>query len=141
MIDQNMGNPMASPIKAPKIHYVLWTVQIILALLFLFSGGSKFFMPIELLQQGSPIKFSALFYHFIGTCEVLGAIGLTLPSLLKIKTFLTPLAAVGLVIIMIVATTVTLMSPTMAKTAILPFIVGLLCIFVAYGRFRLYPIK
>ena len=71
-------------------------------------------------------------------CEVLGALGLILPGLLKRRTGLTPLAAAGLVIIMIGATVVTLASMP-PSWAVLPVVTGLLAAFVAYGRWRLAP--
>jgi hypothetical protein len=70
--------------------------------------------------------------------EVLGALGLILPGLLRIRPILTPLAAAGLVIIMIGATALTLAADGIA-TAITPLVVGLLAAFVAYGRWRLAP--
>ncbi len=80
-----------------------------------------------------------LFMRFIGVAEVLGAIGLILPGLLRIRPGLTPLAAAGLVIIMIGATVVTLMggSVAMALIPLIPLVVGLLAAFVVYGRWRL----
>ena len=59
-----------------------------------------------------------LFLRFIGLCEVLGALGLILPRLLGIRPGLTPLAATGLVIIMVGATVVTLMAGDVAMTLI-----------------------
>nr|NIN06591.1 DoxX family protein [Armatimonadota bacterium] len=79
-----------------------------------------------------------LFLRFIGVCEVLGALGLILPGLLRIRTGLTPLAAAGLVIIMIGAVAVTLMGGEIMMAAI-PLVVGLLSAFIAYGRWRLRP--
>ena len=74
-----------------------------------------------------------LFMKFIGVCEILGGLGLILPGLLRIKRSLTPLAAIGLLIIMIGAIVVSILGPGIG-TAI-PAIVGaLLCAFVAYGR-------
>ncbi len=70
--------------------------------------------------------------------EVLGAIGLILPGLLRIRPDLTPLAAVGLVIIMIGATALTLAVGDVVP-ALIPLGVGLLLVFVAYGRWRLAP--
>ena len=72
----------------------------------------------------------------IGVAEVLGAIGLILPGLLGIWPGLTPLAAAGLVIIMIGATVFTLLSGEVAS-ALIPLVVGLLSAFIAYGRWRL----
>ena len=117
----------------------LWTIQILLACLFLFAGGAKFVMPADQVTQGMPPWVSISFLHFIGACEVLGAIGLVLPGLLHIKPGLTPLAAAGLTIIVIGATVVTVMGGMFA-TALLPLVVTILAAFVAYGRWRLAPL-
>ena len=116
--------------------YALWVVQGLLALVFLFAGGVKLVMPIEEMTKQVPLP--GLFLRFIALCEVLGAIGLILPGLLRIRPGLTPLAAAGLTIIMIGATVVTLMTADTA-TALIPLAVGLLSAFVAYGRWRLAP--
>jgi hypothetical protein len=79
-----------------------------------------------------------LLVRFIGVAEVLGAIGLILPGLLRIRPGLTPLAAAGLVIIMIGATVVTLAGGAVGA-ALISLVVGLLAAFVAYGRWRLAP--
>ena len=121
--------------------YVLWIIQALLALLFLFAGGTKLVLSPEVLaSMGSPnqIQLPGLFVRFIGVVEVLGALGLILPGLLRIKPGLTPLAAVGLVIIMIGATALTLAADGIAP-AMVPLTVGLLAAFVAYGCWRLAP--
>lgn len=116
---------------------LLWTAQILLALLFLFAGTMKFIIPVE--KMAGPLGFSGTFLHFIGIVEVLGALGLILPGALRIQTFLTPLAASGLVIIMIGATTLT--AVTMGVVAALfPFVVGAFAGGVAYARWRVAPI-
>ena len=121
--------------------YVLWIIQILLALLFLFAGGTKLVLSPEVLaSMGSPnqVHLPGLLIRFIGVCEVLGALGLILPGLLRIKPGLTPLAAAGLVIIMIGAVIITIMGDGVAMS--LPaLVVGLLAAFVAYGRWRLAP--
>jgi uncharacterized membrane protein YphA (DoxX/SURF4 family) len=109
----------------------LWIVQGLLALLFLFAGSMKLMIPIELLTAQMPLP--GLFLRFIGTAEVAGALGLILPGLLRIRPMLTPLAACGLVIIMIGATVVTL-AVGGGVSALVPLVVGLLCTAVAYGR-------
>lgn len=81
------------------MNYALWIVQGLLAIVFLFSGGMKLVLPIEAMTRQMPLP--GLFLRFIGVAEVLGAIGLILPGLLRIRQGLTPLAAAGLVIIMI----------------------------------------
>lgn len=121
--------------------YVLWIIQILLALLFLFAGGTKLVLPLDVLKSmGSPnqIQLPGLLLRFIGVVEVLGALGLILPGLLRIKPWLTPLAAAGLVVIMIGATALTLASGEVG-TAVVPLVTGLLAAFVAYGRWRLAP--
>jgi hypothetical protein len=116
--------------------YALWIVQGLLALLFLFAGGMKLVQPIEALTAQTPLP--GLFVRFIGVAEVLGAIGLILPGLLGIRPGLTPLAAVGLVLIMIGAIVFTLAGGEVAMVLI-PLVVGFLLAFVAYGRWRLAP--
>lgn len=117
----------------------LWIIQGLLALVFLFSGGFKLVLPAADLVKQAPM-FSATFLRFIGVCEVLGAIGLILPMLLRIRPILTPLAAACLVVIMIGAIAVTLMTEA-AAVALFPLIVGALLSFVAYGRWRVAALK
>jgi uncharacterized membrane protein YphA (DoxX/SURF4 family) len=116
--------------------YVLWIVQGLLAVIFLFAGGTKLVLPLAALTEQMPLP--GLFVRFIGVAEVLGAIGLVLPGLLRIRPGLTPLAAAGLVIIMIGATVLTLAGGEVAL-ALIPLVVGLLLAFVAYGHWRLTP--
>jgi uncharacterized membrane protein YphA (DoxX/SURF4 family) len=119
---------------------ILWILQVLLALLFIFAGVTKFIMSVEEMNQQAPVVLPGLFLHFIGICEILGGLALVLPSLLRIQPRLTSLAAVGLAMITAGATVVTLMGP-MKAGAVFPFIVCLLCLFVAYGRWRLKPIS
>ena len=114
--------------------YALWIVQGLLAALFLFAGGSKLVLPLE--QLTGPVPLPGPFVRFIGVAEVLGAIGLILPGLLGIWPGLTPLAAAGLVIIMIGATVITLAGGDVVP-ALIPLVVGLFAAFVVYGRWRL----
>ena len=122
--------------------YVLWIAQGLLALLFLFTGGIKLVLPLEVLTEGTPLP--GWFVRFLGVAEVLGAIGLILPGLLRIRPGLTPLAAAGLVIIMIGATVLTLAGVVPGGGVVpvlIPLVVGLLSAFVAYGRWRLAPLR
>jgi len=116
----------------------LWIVQGLLALLFLWAGGIKLVLPLE--KLAGPVPLPGLFLRFIGVAEVLGAIGLILPGLVRIRPGLTPLAAAGLVIIVIGATVLTLASGDVAM-ALIPLVVGLLAALVAYGRWRLAPLR
>jgi uncharacterized membrane protein YphA (DoxX/SURF4 family) len=140
--DNSRGRQDGAPRRRPALHYVLWTVQVLLALLFLFAGGTKLVLPIEAMAQQAQATgqtpLPGLFLRFIGVVELLGGLGLLLPGLLRIRPGLTPLAAGGLVIVMIGATVLTLMSASPAS-ALIPLAVGLLAAFVAYGRWRLVP--
>jgi len=118
--------------------YALWIIQALLALLFLFAGSVKLVLPIAEMTKDMP-GMPGWFLRFIGVAEILGGLGLILPGLLRIRTGLTPLAAAGLVIIMIGATVVTLMTGGGPMAAI-PLVVGLLAAFVGYGRWRLAPL-
>jgi len=114
-----------------NMNRILCVVQILLALLFLFAGAMKFIIPIEQMTKQMPLP--AWFLYFIGAVEILGAIGLILPQLLRVRPGLTPLAAMLLVPIMIGATAITLQTAP-ASGAILPLVTGILCACVGYGR-------
>ena len=120
------------------MNIVLWIIQVLLALLFLFAGVMKLILPIE--EMTRQMAMPGLFLRFLGVCEILGGLGLILPGLFRIKTWLTPLAAAGLMIIVIGAVVITLMIGGGA-TALFPLVVVLLSAFVAYGRWRVAPLR
>jgi hypothetical protein len=120
-----------------KTSAALWTVQALLALTFLFAGGMKLVTPLEVLVQQSHMP--GLFIRFIGLAEVLGAAGLILPGLLRIQPRLTPLAAGGLLIIMIGATVLTVAAGALGP-ALIPAAIGALAGLVAYSRWRLLAV-
>jgi uncharacterized membrane protein YphA (DoxX/SURF4 family) len=113
---------------------LLWIIQGLLAALFLFAGAMKFVMPMDQMTKDMPLP--AAFLYFIGACEVLGGLGLVLPNLLRIRQGLTPLAAIGLLIIMVGATVITA-TKMGVMSAVTPFVVGLLLAFVALRRWRM----
>lgn len=127
--------------KRPKaLHIILWVVQGLLAFAFAMAGFAKVGTPIsQLAEDGMSFvnHFPAGVVKFIGTSEMLAAIGLILPAALRIKPVLTPLAALGIAVVMISATTyhITHGEPFM-HTAILL----LLALFVAWGRYKKAPI-
>lgn len=125
------------------MNIALWVIQILLALLYLFSAGTKLILSTEQLRaMGSPnqILIPGLLIKFIGVCEALGGLGLVLPGLFRIKTWLTPLAAACLTIIMIGAVAFTIAGDGVIM-AITPAVTGILVAFVAYGRWRLRPLS
>jgi uncharacterized membrane protein len=127
--DTQLGAPTSKP-SGRAANVTTWVLQVLLGSLFVFAGAMKFITPMEEMTKDMPLP--AAFLYFIGFAEVAGGLGLILPGALKIRRGLTPLAAVGLAIIMggAVVTTAT-MDVSMAA---LPLIIGLFCAFVAWRR-------
>lgn len=119
-----------------KAGALLWGIQVLLALLFLFAGGMKLALPLEAMTRQMPLP--GVLMRFVGAAEVLGALGVVLPGLLRIAPILTPLAAAGLALVMLGAVVITLATGG-AAMALFPLVVGILAAFVAYGRWRLAP--
>ena len=128
--------PVATDRSGRKLNVLLWVLQVLLAMLFTFSGVMKFVMPVE--EMTKQIALPGWFLHFIGVAEILGAIGLVLPGILRIRTGLTPIAAAALMIIMIGATAVNLKTGQRGA-ALTTVVVGLLLVFLAYNRWRIAP--
>jgi len=127
--------------KSKVLHISLWVVQVLLALAFGMAGFMKLSMPIsELAAKGMGFvnHMSEGLVRIIGISEMLGALGLILPSVLRIKPTLTSLAAVGIVIIMSLSIKEHLSQnePVIANIVLL-----LLAGFVAWGRFKIAPIQ
>lgn len=112
----------------------MWVGQGLLAALFLFAGGMKLVAPDEVLTSG-PVPLPALFMRFIGVCEVLGAAGLILPWALRIHRELTPLAAAGLGIIMIGATSVVAVGGQTVPV-LMHLLIAVLLITISRGRWQ-----
>lgn len=122
------------------MNIILWILQILFGIYFIFIGFVHFNPPPNLpsmmqwmyeLPQG--------LHYFSGTAEILGGLGLMLPGLFKIRTQLVPLAALGLAVVMLGAVVfhltrgeVTIIVINLLNAAILAFI--------AYGRWRIHPI-
>jgi uncharacterized membrane protein YphA (DoxX/SURF4 family) len=119
-----------------KLNVLLWVLQVLLAILFLFSGSMKFVMSVAEMTRQMPLP--SWFLHFIGAAEILGGIGLVLPGILRTRTGLTPLAASALVVIMIGATALNL-HIGQRGAALTTVVLGLLLVFVALKRRRMAP--
>ena len=120
-----------------RVSIGLWILQGLLAAFFaLGSGAPKLLLPAETLPM--PIPLPQAFVWFIGTCEVLGALGLILPGLLRIRPGLTVAAAVALVLLTICAATYQLLGGQ-PESALFALVIGVLAAGVAYGRWRLAP--
>ena len=134
-----IANTAAQPSR--KLHIALWVVQVLLAAMFLMSGFMKLSQPIEALAGQMPwvTSFPAAMVRFIGAVEVAGALGLILPSLTRIQPRLTPLAALGLVVVMVLASALHI---SRGESAVVPMnlVLAALAAFVAWGRFKRAPI-
>ncbi|MCK6641607.1 MAG: DoxX family protein [Bacteroidia bacterium] len=121
--------------RSKALHITLWIAQVLLAIGFGLAGFMKVTAPIEQLEQSGMSfvnDYGAGMVRFIGISEILGALGLILPAALRIKPILTPIAAVGLSIIMILAT-IYHVSNNEPIVGALVFLA--LTSFVAWGRF------
>ena len=120
------------------MNILLWLVQILLALAFFAHGWMLLFPPASLIDAMNS-TMSTGFRLFLGTAEVLAAIGITVPGITRIMPFFVPLAAVGLMIVMVSAT-VFHIARNEISSAITTFVLLALATFVAYGRWKIKPI-
>jgi hypothetical protein len=117
---------------------LLWVVQAVLAILFMFAGITK--LAADPVQLAADAHMSAGFLHFVSVCEMLGAVGLIIPAVTGIQPWLTPVAASGLIVIMIGAVVTTLMAPDQSPlVALFPLVVGVLLTVVVVGRRKVPP--
>ncbi|HAW80187.1 MAG: DoxX family protein [Balneola sp.] len=124
------------------LNIALWVAQVLLAAMFLMAGIMKATQPIEELSQSMTWvnDFSAGMVRFIGISELLGGIGLLLPALLRIKPIFTPLAALGLFIIMVLAFIYHISNAEYQALGI-NLILGAIAVFIAWGRYKKAPIQ
>jgi len=121
-----------------NVNTMLWVAQSLLAALFLFSGMMKSTQSEQKLVASGQTGVEGLprsLIRFIGISEILGAAGLVLPLLSDVMPILTPLAAIGLGLIMILAAIVHYRRDE-KRTALQNLSILLVCLFVAYGRRR-----
>jgi len=124
------------------MKYALWVAQVLLGLAFIALGSMKLTQPYEV-QMAMMVWVAAVpevLIRFIGAAEVLGGLGVLLPSVTRIMPRLTPLAAIGLMVVMVLALGFHVSRGEVQSLA--PNVVlGLLAAFVAYGRTKLAPIS
>lgn len=127
--------------RSKALHISLWIAQVLLAAMFLMSGFMKVSQPIDQLSKMLPwtAQVSEGLVRFIGASEILGAFGLMLPSLVRIQPKLTPIAAVGLALVMLFAAAFHI-SRGETPAIGMNFILIALAAFVAWGRFKKAPI-
>src|SRR6185503_15621679 len=119
------------------MNIMLWVLQVLLALAFLAHGLLFLFPPAEMLEL---MKFiPTAFRIFLGVAEVLAAVGLTMPGITRIQTWLIPCAAAGVMIVMISATIFHIARGEISS-AITTAVLLLVATFVAYMRWKVMPI-
>jgi hypothetical protein len=122
------GNPM---------NIALWIIAGLLAAVFLAGGAQKVLQPKEkLVASGFGVfeDFGAGTVKAIGVLEILAAVGLILPAALDIAPVLVPLAAVGVVSLMVAAAVVHVRRHE-TRTIVAPLALLALAVLVAWGRF------
>ncbi len=123
------------------LNVTLWVLQMLLAAFFLMAGYTHGIMPIAEAAQRAVwmADVPPLLTRFIGIAELAGALGLIIPAATRRAPWLTPLAAVGLAVIMILAVPFHI---SRGEAAVTPFniVVALVAAFVAWGRFKEAPI-
>jgi DoxX-like family len=120
------------------MNIVLWVLQVLLALAFLAHGLLFLSPPPEIAVQMNA-SLPRWFQLFLGSAEILAAVGLTLPGLTRIMPFLVTWAAVGIMIVMLSATAYHLMRGEISSAVITLLLLGM-ATFVAYMRHRVLPI-
>lgn len=119
------------------MNTILWIFQGILAAMFLMAGIMKLAQPKVKLSKQLPWvnDFSTVTVRFIGVSELLGSIGLIVPWLTGIAPILTPVSAVGICLIMVLATNIVHLKKNEYKETLFNVLIFLMAAFVAYGRF------
>ena len=123
------------------MNVLLWVVQGLLALVFLMSGIMKVTQPKAQLEtrMGWTKEASLPVIRTIGSLEVLGALGLILPALTGILPWLTPLAAVGLALVMVGASWTHIRSKEYSSVGMTAVLL-VLALLAAVGRFWIMPL-
>jgi len=127
--------------KSKVLNVSLWVAQSILAIMLLMAGVMKFTTSIEDQRKMEWAKhISEGFIHFVAIAELLGAVGLLLPSILKIKPRLTVWAAIGAAIVFVSALILNISVGDMKPMGFLIVLTGL-AMFIIWGRGIKAPIE
>ena len=122
------------------MNVILWIVQVLVAAAFVVAGTMKLFQYERARERmGWVNDVPRQLVAFIGAAEILGGLGLVLPALTGILPWLTPLAGLGLVVVMLLASG--FHATRREYPRIVPnLVLLLLASFVAYGRWTILPL-
>lgn len=117
------------------LHTTLWVTQILLAASLIWAAMMKLFQPVETLAAMWPWagQVSVALVKMTGIVDLLGGIGLILPSLIRIRPQLTPVTAGGIVILMVCATVFHIMRGEASATGA-NIVFAAMAAFIAWGR-------
>ncbi|GAB3557682.1 DoxX family protein [Spirosoma fluminis] len=123
------------------IHNMLWVAQVSLAASLVWAAGMKLVQPVDKLSAMWPWvgQVPAALVKFTGLVDLLGAIGLILPSLVRIKPKLTPIAAIGIIVLMLCASIFHIGRGEASGIGV-NIVFAIIAAFVAWGRLRKVPI-
>jgi uncharacterized membrane protein len=118
------------------LHLALWVAQVVLAASFIWAAGMKLFQPVSKLAAMWPwvLHVADNLVKFTGIVDLLGAIGLIIPSLLRIKPKLTAIASIGIIVLMIAAS-VFHIARGEALVIGVNIAFAVIAAFIAWGRF------
>lgn len=124
------------------LNVALWIAQLVLFTVFAVTGFAKLTMPIDRLapMMAWVTEVAPTLVRVIGVAELAGALGVLLPSLTRVHPGLTPLAALGLAVVMALATAVNFATGEMAHAPV-SLVLGAIAAVVAWGRYALVPIS
>jgi hypothetical protein len=123
------------------LHIALWVVQVLVATTLLWATAVKLFQPVGEVAAMWPWagEVPVAVLKLTGVVDLLGGLGLTLPALLRIQPQLTPIAALGVVVLMVCASVFHIARGEGSQIGF-NVVFAALSVFVAWGRFRKAPI-
>ncbi|WP_080058040.1 DoxX family protein [Spirosoma aerolatum] len=124
------------------IHIFLWIVQLLLAVSFIWAAWMKLFQPIDKLSAMWPWtgQIPAMLVKATGIIDILSALGLILPAWLRIRPILTPIAASGIIVLMLCACVFHIIRGEVSVIGV-NIVFASLAAFIAWGRFKKAPIR
>lgn len=124
------------------MHILLWIAQILLSVSLIWAAYLKLFQPIAQLETmwAWTGEVSPFFVRFTGIIDLLGGLGVILPALFRFKPILVPIAALGIVFLMISASVFHICRGEASQIGF-NVVFGMIAGFVAYGRLRIAPIQ
>jgi len=125
------------PRPSKAINVILWIAQIFLSACFIWAATMKLFQPIDKLSAMWPwtAQIPIAMVKLTGIIDLLAALGLILPGLLRIKPKLTPFTAIGVIVLMVCASIFHILRGEACVIAV-NIVFAVIAAFIAWGRFK-----